>query len=382
MGQEVSRPKRLLQTRNIGVVERADFMAVEVKHTPTASRFIKQRNHDFRAVTGVARYVVLAELGHVAHDERLPESKGLATDTVQANRRTGCFIAPGTEDQLLATLMDVETDPGHCGGPQSVPYRVNHRPHARGSIASETGYRSREFAVGASHADHHASAQRTRYARVRLSGIVSGSPVVRHGHQPPSRRAEQGPNRGTAETAASIEPWRILRQGRSRPWREHIRARRGEQGDPRQQQGSDRDVATPDFPLNQRRFFSPVSAIPRATYDNPPAFPCQTDLRATPICAILEHFSFWLFGRICGCPKDAQTSGSPSAGRLRPTLSAVARSLRSLGRATADRVPSRRLRGRSDGGEKNVIKLDVGFDPPARGDKSARKASRTAFPAS
>ena len=90
----------------------------------------------------------------------------------------------------------------------------------------------------------------------------------------------------------------------------------------------------------------------------------------------------WLFGRICGCPKDAQTSGSPSAGRVRPTLSAVARSLRSLGRATAGKVPSRRLRGRSDGGEKNVIKLDVGFDPPARGDKSARKASRTAFPAS
>jgi len=72
----------------------------------------------------------------------------------------------------------------------------------------------------------------------------------------------------------------------------------------------------------------------------------------------------WLFSRIRECPKDAQVSGSLSADRLRPALSASAHSFRSLGGATAGRVPSRRLRGRSDGGENKIIKLDTGFDPP------------------
>ena len=45
-------------------------------------------------------------------------------------------------------------------------------------------------------------------------------------------------------------------------------------------------------------------------------------------------------------------------------LSTAARWLRSFGRATADRVPSRSLRGRSNGDENNAAKFDVGFDPP------------------
>ncbi len=80
-----------------------------------------------------------------------------------------------------------------------------------------------------------------------------------------------------------------------------------------------------------------------------------------------------------GPPGGAQASGSPSAGRLRPTLSAVARSLRSFGRATADRVPSRRRRSRSDGGESNAFKLDVGFGPPVAEADRPRKASKTGF---
>ena len=54
---------------------------------------------------------------------------------------------------------------------------------------------------------------------------------------------------------------------------------------------------------------------------------------------------FWLLAVSCGWMPLGPRGARPQA-RLRPTLSAVARSLRSLGRATADRVPSRRRSAR------------------------------------
>lgn len=54
----------------------------------------------------------------------------------------------------------------------------------------------------------------------------------------------------------------------------------------------------------------------------------------------------WLLAILCGWLSLRPRGARPQA-RLRPTLSAVARSLRSFGRATADRVPSRRRSART-----------------------------------